>query len=160
MTAKRVLLCTFVSACVVMAGCRRHRSPTASDLFNDDAKLVGALPYPVLQWTPLTTSVDRSSFTTATLFGNDAAVSASRSGQAIYPAGAVLGLVTWRQRDDPHWFGARIPAALVSVEFVEFGTGAIPVYRHFAGSPLSEQPDSANPLRTAAIESMKPVRLP
>jgi hypothetical protein len=150
----------FALVCVLMTGCHGHRQPSASDLFNDNAKLNGALPYPVLQWRPLTSSVDRGSLTTATLFGNDAAVSAAVSGQTSYPANAVLGLVTWQQRDDPHWFGARIPDAPKSVEFVEFGTGAVPVYRHFAGSPLSEQPDSANPLRTAAIVIMKPVRLP
>lgn len=26
-----------------------------------------------------------------------------------YPSGAVLALVTWAQRDHPHWFGGRIP---------------------------------------------------
>ena len=47
-------------------------------------------------------------------------MAAARAGVA-YPAGAVLGLVTWRQREDPHWFGARIPGSVVSVEFVEVG---------------------------------------
>ena len=30
---------------------------------------------------------------------------------ALYSAGAVLALVTWTQREDPHWFGGRIPDA-------------------------------------------------
>lgn len=145
--------------CLMLGGCR-HKHPSASDLFNDNAGLKGALPYPVLQWPVLTTSVDRAGFATATLFGNDAAVAAARSGAATYPAGAVLGLVTWGERDDPHWFGARIPNAPVSVEFVDFSAGVVPVYRHFAGEPLTEQADSGNPMRIAAIEGMKAVRLP
>jgi hypothetical protein len=32
-------------------------------------------------------------------------------------------LVTWQQREDPHWFGARIPGQPLSAEFVEVGTG-------------------------------------
>jgi len=118
------------------------------------------LPYPVLDWRAITTAVDRGAGTTSTLFGNDAAVTAARAGQA-YPAGAVLGLVTWRQKDDSHWFGGRIPDAPESVEFVVYGSA--PTYRRFAGSPLAEQADSGGPARIAAIkgiEGIKIVRLP
>jgi hypothetical protein len=144
---------------MLLGGCK-HRQPSASDLFNDEAKIGAGLPYPVMEWRALTTSVDRGGMTTSTLFGNDVAVTAARGGVANYPAGAVLGLVTWRQQEDAHWFGGRIPDAPVSVEFVEFGGGSVPVYRHFAGAPLSEQADSGSPVRLAAIESMKPVVLP
>ena len=137
-------------------GCKK-KQPDASDLYNDAAKVDSSLPYPVMKWHALTTAVDRGAGTTSTLFGNDAAVTASRAGQA-YPAGAVLGLVTWRQKDDPHWFGGRIPDAPASVEFVAYGQA--PVYRYFAGSPLAEQADSGGGARTAAIEAMKVVRLP
>jgi len=144
---------------LVLSGCK-HKQPSASDLFNDEAKIGAGLPYPVMDWRALTTSVDRGAMTTSTLFGNDVAVAAARGGAASYPAGSVLGLVTWRQREDPHWFGGRIPDAPVSVEFVEFGSGPLPVYRHFAGAPLSEQADSGSPVRLAAIEAIKPVVLP
>ena len=139
-------------------GCKK-KQPDAADLYNDAAKVDAVLPYPVLEWRALTTAVDRSAGTTSTLFGNDAAVTAARTGQA-YPAGAVLGLVTWRQKDDPHWFGGRMPDAPVGVEFVAYGSGLTPVYRHFAGTPMTEQADSGGGARTAAIEAMKVVRLP
>jgi hypothetical protein len=87
-----------------------------------------------MEWKAITSVVDRGAGTTATLFGNDAAVAAARAGGA-YPAGAVLGLVTWREREDPHWFGARIPGRAVSVEFVVVGTG---VDREFVGTPWRE----------------------
>ena len=144
--------------CLLGVGCKK-KQPVATDLYNDAAKVDAGLTYPVMEWRALTTGVDRGMGTTSTLFGNDAAVAAARTGQP-YAAGAVLGLVSWRQRDDPHWFGARIPDAPVSVEFVEFGSGAVPVYRHFAGTPLVEQGDGGDPVRTAAIAAMKPVRLP
>jgi hypothetical protein len=141
--------------CVLaVAGCEK-KQPAASDLYNDAAKVSG-LPYPVLQWKPLTTMVDRGAGTTATLFGNDASVVAARAGQA-YPAGAVIALVTWRQRDDPHWFGAKIPDAPVMEEFVEVGADGMK-YREFAGMPMVEQPGAQD--RGAVIAGMKAAVLP
>ncbi len=118
----------------VLCGCSGKKIADA-DLYNVQAGLGAGLPYPVMEWKAITTVVDRGNETTGTLFGNDAAVSAARAGVA-YPAGAVLGLVTWRQRDDPHWFGARIPGAVMSVEFVEVGSSTVD--REFVGRPWSE----------------------
>jgi hypothetical protein len=115
----------------VMCGCSGKKIADA-DLYNVQARVEAGLPYPVMEWKAITAVVDRGAGTTGTLFGNDVAVSAARAGVA-YPAGAVLGLVTWRQREDPHWFGARIPGDVVSVEFVEVGTSMVD--RKFVGRP-------------------------
>jgi len=144
--------------CLLGVGCKK-KQPVAADLYNDAAKVDAGLPYPVMEWRALTTGVDRGMGTTFTLFGNDAAVAAARAGQP-YAAGAVLGLVTWRQKEDAHWFGGRIPDAPVGVEFVEYGPGLAPVYRHFAGTPMVEQADSGGAGRIAAIEGMKVAALP
>ena len=61
---------------------------------------------------------------TAVLYGNDAAIGSIRAHRGTthgpaYATGAVLALVTWAQREDPHWFGARIPSEPQSVEFVQ-----------------------------------------
>ena len=87
------------------------------------ARLPASLPYQPLGWGAITMYVDPRNRTMATLYGNDAAMEAVRGSPAApaYPAGAVLALVTWAQRDDPHWFGARIPDRPLSVEFVETG---------------------------------------
>jgi hypothetical protein len=66
-------------------------------------------------------------------------------------------LVTWREREDPHWFGARIPGEMVSVEFVV--VGATTVCREFAGAPLREAA-GCGAGRVAAIEGMKAVWTP
>jgi Cytochrome P460 len=126
-----------VMACVLalmVCGCGKKKLADA-DLYNVQAGVGEGLPYPVLEWKAMTTVVDRGAGTAGTLFGNDAAVGAARAGVA-YPAGAVLGLVTWRQREDPHWFGARIPGEVVSVEFVEMGSGKD---RVFVGTPWREE---------------------
>jgi hypothetical protein len=67
----------------------------------------------------ITQFIDRRASTMSTLYGNDAARRYARTNsQQNYPSGSVLCLVTWEQRDDPHWFGAKIPGGVKSVEFV------------------------------------------
>jgi mono/diheme cytochrome c family protein len=86
-------------------------------LNNNAAVLPANLPYQPLGWNAITMYVDPKAHATATLYGNDPATKATRAhrgsqetttrGQA-YPAGSVLALVTWTQREDPHWFGGRM----------------------------------------------------
>lgn len=150
------LIPVLLMACA-LSGCT-HKQPEIGDVLNERAQL-SALPYPVLSWTALTTSVDRGQGTMSTLFGNSAAIAAARSGQASYPQGAVLGLVTWKQREDPHWFGARIPDAPQEVELVEFSAEGAR-YRSFTGAPLTEQAVAPAPDRVAVIMGMKALQLP
>lgn len=71
----------------------------------------------VFGWRQLTTSADKVAKTVSVLYGDDAAVAYARShGDAGYPVGAGLALVTWNSEEDPNWFGARIPATVRSVE--------------------------------------------
>jgi hypothetical protein len=134
------------------------------------AALPASLPWQPLGWSAITMSVDPATREMATLFGNDAALNAVRSarasgtgGRVAYPAGAVLALVTWGQRDDPHWFGARIPDAPRSVEFLEIGSGALPAkYRKFAGAGLTKvaADGDAAAQRTKFVLNLSPVELP
>ncbi|MGC9200062.1 MAG: cytochrome P460 family protein [Acidobacteriaceae bacterium] len=135
---------------VLLCGCQQKVADR--DLYDMQAELSGWLPYSVLQWQPLTTEVDRSAGTMETLFGNEAAAKAAREGVA-YPDGAVLGLVTWREAEDPHWFGARIPGRPVSVEFVVVGRG---VDERFEGTPWKEVGGGS----AAEIEAMRVARIP
>jgi hypothetical protein len=151
---KRLLL----AAVLVLTGCSSHQAEPG-DVFNQHARLNGPLPYPVLSWSALTTSVNRLQQTSSTLFGDTAAVAAARGGQASYPQGAVVALVTWHETEDPHWFGARIPGEPAQVEVVEF-TASGPKYRLFTGSPLTEQTSPNGTDRIAAIAGMKAVIFP
>jgi hypothetical protein len=106
--------------------------------------------------------VDPATRTMATLYGNDAAVRAALARQSA-PAGAVLALVTWAQRDDPHWFGARIPHAPQSVEFVQVAAaGQTNTYRRFAGPGLVEDNGAASaaPQRESFVLGLAPASLP
>jgi len=139
---------------------------------NNAAELPASLPYHPLDWSAITMYVDPIDRTTATLYGNEAAMQAinvSRTNSAhgstgpTYYAGAVLALVVWAQRDDPHWYGGRIPNAPVAVEFVQVPNGKQgTVYRRFTGIGLTEQvtSKSMSAERTEFMLGLSPVQLP
>jgi mono/diheme cytochrome c family protein len=74
------------------------------------------------------------------LFGNDPAVEFARTHtqQRDYPAGSKLALVIWGEREDPRWFGARIPAALKSLELVNVTPDGVS-YQLLEGAPPPAQ---------------------
>jgi hypothetical protein len=120
----RMMMAAVAALLLFTAGCS-HRAPTERDLFNVDAALPRDLPVRPLEWRVITSSIDREHHTMATLFGNDVAVTNARSatGAVTYPVDSTLALVTWAQKDDGHWFGARIPQRFVSMELVMVGAG-------------------------------------
>jgi hypothetical protein len=133
-------------------------------LLNNAAALPASLPYQPLDWGATTMYVDPKARTMATVYGNDLALEAghARGAAPAYPPGAVLAVVTWAQRDDPHWFGARIPDAPQSVEFVEVAAGGQPRYRRFAGPGLAEDRGAAEAAaqRTSFVLGLAPTWLP
>jgi hypothetical protein len=134
----RILAPVLVAAIALLplAGCNQQRPST----INTSATLTGKLPYNPLAWRVVTSWLNDRSGTMSTLYGNDVAIQYARSNSAhAYPAGSVLALVTWAQRDDPHWFGGKIPSAPQSVEFVTVPSApaTIPTYQRYEGSPLT-----------------------
>ena len=131
------------------------------------AALPASLPYQPLDWNAISFFIDQQAHTMSILFGNSQAVAAANShggssAAPAYPAGAVLALVTWVQRDDPHWFGARIPDSPQSVEFVQIASpGQAATYRRFAGPALAEDVTPAIATgRERLILSLPPAALP
>lgn len=86
----------------------------------------------------ITSFVDTSTHTMSTLYGNEMAVNCARSGIAYKP-GSTLTLVTWTQREDPHWFGGRIPQRIASEETVVYTTGGEVNYRYYAGPGMTRK---------------------
>lgn len=138
---------------------------------NQAAALPAAMPYQPLGWDAITMYVDQRDRSIAILYGDETAMRSGRvRGEApsgkpaapVYPAGAVLALVTWSERDDPHWFGARIPGAPQSVEIVRVSAGSKSEYQSFAGAGLAEQHPDANTAaqRMSFVLGLAPVRLP
>jgi hypothetical protein len=150
---RRTLPILGLAALLCATGCDHRRRPAESDLFNPPAALPADLPAHPLDGRVITSSIDRAQHTMSTLTGNDIAVDSARANTTAYPEGAKLTLVTWYQRDDPHWFGARIPGTPKTVETVSI-TRAVdgqltPSYQIFAGNPLIAVP-TIDPAQAAA----------
>jgi hypothetical protein len=139
------------------------------EIVNNRAALPASLPYQPLNWSAITPYVDPKTHTMSTLYGNDIAMrglqvcGAATGSMPVYPAGAVLALITWVQRDDPHWFGARIPDTPQSVEFVQVrASEQASQYRHYSGTELMESHlstvDAAQ--RMKFMLGLTPARLP
>jgi Haem-binding domain/Cytochrome P460 len=136
------------------------------DLYDQAAALPDSIAAHPLTGKVITTFVNLRDETMSTLYGNDIAVKSARSGSnatpaatptahatpapatpahptpaapTTYPPGSALALVTWSRRDDPHWFGGRIPKAIRSVEILTFGPAAAPAYDRYEGAPLAKK---------------------
>jgi hypothetical protein len=135
---------------------------------NQAAALPASLPYQPLDWRAITMYVDPNGHTMSSLYGNDKAMQSvdaqsNASGAPAYAPGSVLALVTWVQRDDPHWFGARIPAMPKSVEFVEVATsGQMNQYRSFGGGGMAQThlAPTEEAKRTSFVLNLVAARLP
>jgi hypothetical protein len=116
---KQVLLAS-ITLLVVFAllGCAGGEFKAPAATLNQSATLSDGLPVNPMEWKIITSSVDTSATTTSTLYGNEIAVAYARSNTGqTYPNGAEIALVTWTQREDDRWFGAKIPDQVKSVEF-------------------------------------------
>ncbi len=132
----------YVLAMCILNGCATD-SPRAATKLNVPASLPATLPWNPLQGRVITTSVDQRNAAMSTLYGNDQAIAHARSAsQQTYPSGSMLSLVTWKQQEDERWFGANIPAAPQSVEFVTIKENPDKsvqyIYRQFQGDPLQQ----------------------
>jgi hypothetical protein len=132
----------FISCAALVAGCSKHGTPPEK-LINQKASMPAGLPFNPLDGKMITPFVDPKSSTMATLFGNDVAAkyATTQAGQD-YPDGSELTLVTWGQQEDAHWFGARIPAEVKSVETVK----KVGEYRYlkYSGTPMKAEADNSS----------------
>ena len=161
----------FIAALIISAtflACSNHKE-NAAELYNQTASLTATdlLNFNPLQWKVITAAGNKNNNTMCTLYGNDTAIFYARSGKGnVYPQGSVLSLVTWKQQDDKHWFGAKIPQQILSVEVLKFspeGTIGNPVYETYEGTPLRLKKQNAPAdiaIRSAYITGLKAVVTP
>jgi hypothetical protein len=136
-----------------LVACSDKTNPRVVTRLNEEAALVGELPSNPLKGKVITSWVNKHDATVSTMLGNDVAVKYARTNAEMqYPAGSVLSVVTWRQQEDPRWFGGSIPQRARTVEFVTVtGPGAYS-YERYEGSPLKQvaSGDGAEPKERAA----------
>jgi hypothetical protein len=113
------------------------------------------LSFDPLDWTPVTLYADPRAQTVSVLFSRDA-----RARIAAQTTGPELALVTWTERDDPHWFGARIADQVASVEIVRISQGGAE-YRNLAGPARNDGvPKTTYAERSRFIANLCPLQVP
>ena len=127
-----ILLASIV---VLLAACTNSNSNTR--LVNDDASLPTSFNFSKQGLKVITSFINKKQGTMATLYGNDVALQAAKLGSSTTTTGETFALVTWKQKADDHWFGAKIPSNLQSVEYVKTRpSGNTVSYQKFEGKTL------------------------
>ena len=129
----------FLPALLLLASCSNPTDPT--ELMNKEAALPSAFKFSRMGLKAVNSSINQQQSTMSTLYGNDEALAALKAGDGVQPD-EVLAYVTWKQQDDKHWFGARIPGALLSVELIKTTkktSGDTQIsYKRYEGAALTE----------------------
>jgi hypothetical protein len=151
----------FTNAIDLSAPAQPFIKPSRTDTRNVLASLTETAHFDSRGWKVMGYFVDRNQHTMSTLFGNDSAVKAGRAGQMPYPPGAVLSMVTWKNQEDDHWFGAYIPGNVQTVERVMFSTTGA-TYDRYEGGGLNKvaSPPPAELERVRYISSQRASVMP
>lgn len=88
---------------------------------NASMRLPQGLSFNPLDWAPVTMYSDPRRHTISVVFARAGQQASGPAGETAAVAasgarGAEKAVVTWTERDDPHWFGARVADKVVSVE--------------------------------------------
>ena len=142
-----------------------HEKTESDKLVNNDASIPASFQFDKKGLYVINSSINKKKGTMSTLYGNKSAVNRLRENPDSASANEQLTFITWKQKEDEHWFGAKIPAALQSVEMVKTIAGQPNTmetsYECFEGSKLIRQKDTAgNANRIQYILAQKPSVMP
>ncbi|WP_259071468.1 hypothetical protein HDF24_25805 [Mucilaginibacter sp. X4EP1] len=155
---------TIISACSLFLLTACSNNTNTADLLNQKATIPASFNFSQKRLKVIASFINKKEHTMSTLYGNELALNGARTGGEKVP-GEELTLVTWNQQDDVHWFGAKIPAGLKSIEVVKTGlstqnNGAIS-YSCYEGQALTLNSDTLrNQDRVKYIFDQKPSVLP
>ncbi|HMV08176.1 MAG TPA: hypothetical protein PK325_00885 [Cyclobacteriaceae bacterium] len=118
---------------LLIAGCAKEQH---HDLYNESASRldVSEIGFNPLEGEVISTFINTKDTTMSTLYANDSAARHAEQ-RTPYADGDLLSLVTWKQREDPYWFGGNIPDKVATIEIVRFESGR-PVYSTFVDNLL------------------------
>lgn len=153
----------FIPALIIfLSGCSQKDN---TSLINTAASLPESFNFNQMGLKVINSSTNPKKETMSTLYGNDQALAAYKGNGGTQP-GEVIALVTWKQQEDDHWFGAKIPGKLLALELIKTKAGQPAnhpeiVYQRFEGSKLTLNNDTAGRSKSIAyILSQQPSILP
>ncbi|SEB14807.1 cytochrome P460 family protein [Pedobacter hartonius] len=128
---------------LLAAACREQ--PDEKQLINKEASLPEDFNFSKLGLKVLSSSVNEKQNTMSTIYGNDLALNTAKAGTPVQ-AGEVLAMITWKQKKDEHWFGAKIPGNLQTVEMIRTSPDAQKSakvdYQRYEGKKLTLKQDT------------------
>jgi hypothetical protein len=155
-------LYSLMAACTFMFAACSNNQPV--ELYNTKAALPASPKYKLDGLKVITSFVNKAKGTASTLYGNDLALKSAINGNKTVTANEVFTLVTWKQQDDDHWFGAKIPSDVESVEVIKTassGNGVVVNYEQLNGKELVVKTDTVGQAeRIKYILEQKPSVLP
>jgi len=126
-------------------------------LDNAASRLPKGLLVNPLDWAPVTVYSDPQKHTMSVLFVDSKEIGAGTP----VDDGSARALVTWTERDDPHWFGARIADKVVSVEIVRPSASNETAYRMFGGVGVAlVDANATKTAHAASIQGLHPAQIP
>jgi len=133
-------------------------------LMNDKAALPSSFKFDGLGLNVMASFINKRSGTMSTLYANQLALQNAIKGVKVHAAGEVMALVTWKQQDDDHWFGAKIPGNVQTVELIKTvaSSGIILAdYKKYSGKNLFADVDTLQKKeRIAYIFEQQPSVMP
>jgi len=150
-----------VAYILMLAACSDNKPV---ELYNTKAALPASPKYNLDGLKVITSFVNKAKGTASTLYGNDQALKSAIDGNKTIAANEVFTLVTWNQQDDDHWFGAKIPSDVESVEVIKTiasGNTTAINYQRLNGKSLDLKTDTLGQAeRIKYILEQKPSVLP
>ncbi|MFC0518558.1 hypothetical protein ACFFGT_30365 [Mucilaginibacter angelicae] len=155
-------LYSLMAACTLMFTACSNNQPV--ELYNTKAALPASPQYNLDGLKVITSFVNKKQGTASTLYGNDLALKSAIDGNKALAANEEFTLVTWKQQDDDHWFGAKIPSDVESVEVIKTAASGNSVainYQQLEGKGLAVKSDTLGQAeRIKYILGQKPSVMP
>lgn len=149
-------LISIVTSLLLVTACKDGQDKKIN--LNRGASFIAAdtLPENPLLEKVLTASINTKDNTMATLYANEIAWGYANShGDKKYPPGAVLYQVTWKQKADSVWFGAKIPKEIQSIERISYTSNSPANYDLYEGRPLRRSNATPDTGRITCIVGQK-----
>jgi hypothetical protein len=155
-------LYSLMTGCMLLLAACSDNKPV--ELYNTKAALPSSPKYNLDGLKVITSFVNKTKGTASTLYGNDLALKSAIDGNKTVVANEVFTLVTWTQQEDDHWFGAKIPSDVESVEVIKAvpsGNSVAVNYEQLEGKQLTLKTDTVGQAeRIKYILGQKPSVLP
>ena len=150
----------FLGGCALLLAACSNNKPV--ELYNTKAALPASPKYNLDGLKVITSFVNKTKGTASTLYGNDAALKSAIDGNKTAADNELFTLVTWKQQDDDHWFGAKIPSDVESVEVIKTAVSGNNInYECLEGKGLALKADTLGQgERIAYILGQKPSVMP